>query len=201
VEQCVRFIRGNSNRPFFLYFAHMHVHLPLYAAERFVRESRNGDFGACVAEIDWSVAVLLYELKRLGIYDDTIIIFTSDNGSRGADGASNAPLRGNKFFTWEGGMRVPCIVHWKSRVAPGTNDCIASNIDLLQTLASVIGAELPEAARDGVDISPMLFSGERVRDSYMYFASRWDNTTALEAVRKGPWKAFFSQQGEATQEL
>jgi len=81
VEESVRFLRENSENPFFLYLAHMHVHLPLYAAERFVNESENGDYGACVAGIDWATEVLLAELNRLGIDENTLIIFTSDNGS------------------------------------------------------------------------------------------------------------------------
>ena len=87
---------------FFLYFGQMHVHLPLYAAERFTKESENGDFGACMAEADWACAVIAAELDRLGIREDTLFLFTSDNGSRGDHGASNAPLRGGKFTTWEG---------------------------------------------------------------------------------------------------
>ena len=103
VEQAVRFMRKNRENPFFLYMAHMHVHLPHYAPERFERESRNGEYGAAVACVDWATGVLLHELKRLGLDEDTLVVFTSDNGSRGDRGGSNAPLRGSKGTTWEGG--------------------------------------------------------------------------------------------------
>lgn len=108
VEHANMFIRENKGKSFFLYFAPLQVHLPLYAPLRFVDESQNGDFGACVAAVDWALAAMVQELKYQGIYENTLLIFTSDNGSRGDHGASNAPLRGRKGFTYEGGMRVPC---------------------------------------------------------------------------------------------
>jgi len=117
VEECVRFMRDNKDQPFFLYLAHMHVHLPHYPPEAFVRESENGVYGAAVACIDWAAAVIFDELKTLGLDDDTLVIFTSDNGSRARDeGGSNSPLRATKGTTWEGGQRVPCLMRW-----PGKN--------------------------------------------------------------------------------
>ena len=112
-EEAVRFIRGNADadKPFFLYFAHMYVHLPLYAPENLVNASENGDYGACVAGIDWVAEVLFDELKRQGIDENTLVIFTSDNGSRlDNQGGSNGELRGRKGTTWEGGQRVPCMM-------------------------------------------------------------------------------------------
>jgi len=116
VEQTVRFIRKNKERPFFLYLAHMHVHLPLYPSMRFLNHSENGKYGAVVECIDWSVDVISYELKKLGLDRNTIIIFTSDNGSNSRFGASNLPLKGSKFSCWEGGFRVPCIIKWPERI-------------------------------------------------------------------------------------
>ena len=112
VERGIRFMRGAKGRPFFLCLAPLQVHLPLYAPERFVAESENGDFGACVAAADWALGALVQELKRLGQFENTLIIFTSDNGSRGDHGASNGVLRGAKCSTWEGGQRVPCVMRW-----------------------------------------------------------------------------------------
>ena len=92
VEESVRFIRTNREQPFFLYFAHMYVHLPIYPPDRFIRESNNGRYGAAVQAIDWSVGVLLHELKQLGLDQNTLVIFTSDNGSRArGEGGSNCP--------------------------------------------------------------------------------------------------------------
>jgi len=103
VEESLRFIREQRQRPFFLYLAHMHVHLPIYAPARFLRESRNGAYGAAVACIDWAAGVIMAELRRLGLEDNTMVIFTSDNGSRcRGEGGSNGVLRGIKTTTWEG---------------------------------------------------------------------------------------------------
>lgn len=201
VEESVRFLRENSENPFFLYLAHMHVHLPLYAAERFVNESENGDYGACVAGIDWATEVLLAELKRLGIDENTLIIFTSDNGSRMQNqGGSNGALRGKKGETWEGGQRVACIMRWPGKIPEGTvtND-IASAIDFFPTVAQLTGAEVPsDRPIDGVDISSTMFgeSDGGARDTFVYY--RGDD---LEAVRKGKWKLHFRKDEGEINEL
>lgn len=193
VEQCIRFMRKNKDTPFFLYFAQMHVHLPLYAAHHFVTSSENGDFGACMASVDWSVAALVAELKRLGLYEDTMVIFTSDNGSRGDHGASNAPLRGTKFTVWEGGMRVPFIVHWKGHVKEGAVvENMASNIDLLPTFASILGMPLQGGPIDGVDVSELLLGeDEPVRKEMLYYRDK-----NLAAYRAGRWKLHRTLEGK-----
>src|SRR5436190_11013882 len=142
VEQSVRFLRANRDRPFFLYLAHIYVHLPIYVQERFARASRNGAYGAAVATVDWAAGVLLAELRRLGLDHDTLVIFTSDNGSRAADeGGSNLPLRGVKGTTWEGGMRVPCVARWPGRIPAGTvRSAVTTSMDLFPTLAALAGA-------------------------------------------------------------
>lgn len=193
VEKSVDFIRRNKENNFFLYFAQMHVHLPLYAAERFVNESENGDFGACVGSLDWACGAIIYELEKLNILDDTIIIFTSDNGSRGDYGSSNQPLRGGKFTTWEGGQRIPFIMSWKGKIKPGVNDRVASQIDLLPTFASVINQELGKNKTDGFDLSDMIFNGkDSPRREFVYYAS----DMKLEAVRKDNWKLHFYKNDE-----
>lgn len=192
VEKCIRFMRKNRENPFFLYFAQMHVHLPLYAAHHFVKASENGDFGACMASVDWSVAALLAELKRLGVYEDTMIIFTSDNGSRGDHGACNAPLRGTKFTVWEGGMRVPFIVHWKGHAKEGAVvENMASNIDLLPTFASLLGMPLHGGPIDGVDVSELLMGrDEPARREMLYYRDK-----NLAALRVGKWKLHRTFEG------
>ncbi len=201
VEQAVRFIRSSKEQPFFLYFAHMHVHLPLYAPQRFLNQSQNGDYGATVECIDWSTGVLLHELKRLGLEENTLVIFTSDNGSRGDNGGSNKPLRGHKGTTWEGGMRVPCIMYWPGTIPEGrTSDEVVSSIDFFPTFAALAGTEVSSAIKiDGIDISSILVDEKRtqpIREAFFYYFR--DN---LEAVRSGSWKLHVRKGDDWIQEL
>lgn len=182
------FIRAEDERPFFLYFAHMYVHRPIFPAERFYRRGGNGTYGAAVAHIDWCMARMLEALEERGIAEDTLVIFTSDNGSEGTLGGSNAPLRGYKAQALEGGSRVPCIFWWKGKLHTGTSDEITCCMDLLPTLANLIGTTLPEdAAADGADLSELLLhgNGDCARDSYFYYLD-----DHLHAVRHGPLKYF-----------
>ncbi len=195
VEKSVEFIRKNTETPFFLYFAHMHVHRPLYAAQCFVDKSRNGDYGACVAAIDWSVGVLVDELRRCGVYENTLILFTSDNGSRNDVGDCNGPLRGTKATTWEGGLRVPLVAHWKGTITPGVNDQLFNAMDLYPTLAKLAGAEIPlDRIIDGIEMADLLLgkTEESKRTTFFYYMC--DN---LEAVRKGDWKLHVSRREHA----
>lgn len=186
VEQATSFIRKNKEQPFFLYMAHMHVHTPLYAADSFVKRSQNGDYGACVEAVDWATQCILLELEKQGISEDTMVIFTSDNGSNGKQGGSNAPLRGNKGDIWEGGLRVPCVIYWPGRIRKGVCGDIVSSIDFLPTFAKLCGAELdPDREIDGMDFSPLLFdeNAKSPRDTFFYYLGN-----NLNAVRVGDWK-------------
>lgn len=200
VEQGVRFIRENKNKPFFLYFAHMYVHLPIYAPDRFLKESRNGTYGAAVACIDWVASVLLDELRRNGIEENTLVIFTSDNGSRGDHGGCNKPLRGKKGTTWEGGQRVPCIMYWKGKIKGG-RVCseIATSMDFLPTFAKLSGGSIPsDRIIDGMDISSLMFEdGQETPHEAFYYYIR-DN---LEAVRVGEWKLHMHKGRVHVKEL
>ena len=200
LAEAVRFIRRTDIRPFFLYLAHMYVHLPIYVQERFARTSRNGAYGAAVETVDWVTAVILHELQTLGLDGSTIVVFTSDNGSRARDGGSNAPLRGTKGTTWEGGMRVPCIVRWPGHVTPGrTSDELTASIDLFPTLAALCGAALPDDRTiDGVDLSELLLDDavSSPRDAFWYYLMN-----DLEAVRGGRWKLHISKSGTPVHEL
>lgn len=201
VDESVRFIRDNKNRPFFLYLAHMHVHLPIYAPDRFLKASRNGRYGAAVSSVDWATSVLLHELKTLGLDDDTLVIFTSDNGSRCRDeGGSTGPLRGTKGTTWEGGQRVPCLMRWPGKIAPGTV-CgeLVTALDFYPTLATVAGVAVPDDRLiDGKDLSPLLLGATRSspRDTFYYYLKN-----NLEAVRKGRWKLHVRKGDEEMQAL
>lgn len=187
--EAVTFIQANRDRPFFLYLAHLHVHLPHYVMEPFASSSRNGRYGAAVAAVDWSTGVVMAELERLGLAENTLVIFTSDNGSRvDQHGGSNGPLRGTKGQTWEGGMRVPCIVRWPDRVPPGSvcGETVTA-LDFYPTLASLAGhdpATLP--VHDGLDVLPLWEGrdGARSPHEHFFYYKRAD----LQAVRSGKWK-------------
>ncbi|MHB1485244.1 MAG: sulfatase family protein [Saccharofermentanales bacterium] len=199
VEQGIRFIRKNKDKPFFLYFAHMHVHLPLYAPDRFIEQSQNGDYGATVECIDWAAGALIDELKQQGLENDTLIIFTSDNGSRGDHGGSNAPLRGKKGTTWEGGMRVPCIMYWPGKIPAGVVcDEIVTSMDFYPTLANLGNSKIPDdRIIDGVDISDLIFRGDKSPRKVFYYYLM-DN---LEAVRSGKWKLHVLKGQDEINEL
>lgn len=193
-EACVRFMRQSVGKPFFLYLAHMYVHVPLFVPPRFMRSSRNGAYGGAVEHIDWTMGVILDELERLGIDQNTIIIFTSDNGSRAkGEGGSNAPLRGTKGQTWEGGQRVPFIVRWPEKVAAGrTCPHLCTGMDVLPTLVRLAGGTVPDdRTLDGEDFSAVFLDPEAPapRQSFAYYFG-----DALEAVRKGPWKLHFPSE-------
>lgn len=188
-EEAVSFIRANQKNPFFLYLAHLHVHLPHYVMEPFVSRSRNGRYGAAVAAIDWSTGALMAELERLGLTENTIVIFTSDNGSRTrGEGGSNGPLRGHKGQTWEGGMRVPCIVRWPATIRPGSvSKEIATAMDFHPTLASLTGHDLSTLPKhDGKNLLPLWRGETTTRSGHEYFFYYLRNE--LQAVRDAQWK-------------
>ncbi len=209
VGRALEFMRSTGDKPFFLYLAHMYVHLPIYVQERFAEQSTNGAYGAAVESIDWATSVLLDELDAQGIADNTIVIFTSDNGSLGDNpppwgspeplGGSNDPLRGTKGTTWEGGQRVPGIVRWPDRVPAGqTSDELVTAMDLYPTLAAVCGGQVPtDRVIDGRDIQRVWFGdAPSPHDAFFYY---WMND--LEAVRSGRWKLHFSKKGEEERAL
>jgi arylsulfatase A-like enzyme len=188
-EEAISFIRANRDKPFFLYLPHIHVHLPHYVMEPFTSNSRNGRYGAALAAVDWSTGVIMDELKRLGIDDNTSVIFTSDNGSRtNGEGGSNAPLRGHKGQTWEGGMRVPCIVRWPAAIPAGTvSSELAAAMDFYPTLASLAGHETSQLPKhDGANLLPIWRGEKDAQSPHEYFF--YFKMAELQAVRSGQWK-------------
>ena len=155
--------------------------------ENFTKKSLNGDYGACVEAVDWATKCLLHEFRKCGIEKNTLIIFTSDNGSRGDNGSSNYPLKGTKGTTWEGGIRLPCILHWPGHISPG-RVCgdILSSIDFLPTFAALCGVTLnADVIIDGFDFSELLtnINASSKRKTFFYYFKN-----DLEAVREGDWK-------------
>jgi len=186
-QQVLSFIESNQKKPFFVYLPHTFPHLPLFASPDFKGKSANGRYGDSVEEIDWSTGEIMNCLGRLKLAQNTLVIFTSDNGSNGRNGGSNKPLTGAKGSTMEGGMRVPFIARWPEQIEEGSQSSeLATMMDLLPTLCSLTGANLPEKKLDGFDISPLLFGEKDAKSQYealFYYRRR-----QLQAVRIGDWK-------------
>ena len=189
-ERAVNFIKRNKDKPFFFYLAHPMVHVPLAVSDKFKGKSKQGLFGDVMMEIDWSVGQVLKALKDNGLEDNTIVIYTSDNGpwlNFGNHAGSTGGLREGKGASWEGGQREPCIVKWPGVVPEGVIcNKLSSTIDILPTLAEITGAKLPDHKIDGVSILP-LWKGVKdanPRDYFLYYYGR----NNLENVRKGNWK-------------
>lgn len=207
-ERAQRFIRAHKAAPFFLYFAHSMPHIPQYASKKFEGKSKGGLYGDAVEELDWSVGRLLDTLKQEGLDKNTLVIFASDNGAvikRNApkgkaayksrfpgrdNGGSNGKLRAGKGTTWEGGVRVPCIVRWPEHIEAGRVETRAcSMMDIFPTVARLGHARLPEKLiLDGMDISQGLLDKTKemkTRVIYDYFGVQ------IQAVREGPWKLIL----------
>jgi len=185
-EETIRQIKNRSEKPFFIYLAHNMPHAPLYASPAFKGKSEKGIYGDVMMELDWSVGEIIKTLKEEGIYENTIFVFTSDNGP--AVGSAK-PLRGKKAQTWEGGQRVPGIISWPNKIPSGiTSDYFASTLDLFPTLAAISDATVSDSLIvDGMDISEFLFSPktEKLPERPFYFYAR---NGKLEAIRRGKWK-------------
>ncbi|HJN13035.1 MAG TPA: sulfatase [Pirellulaceae bacterium] len=166
-QRAIRFIKQNRDKPFFIYLAHAMPHVYLYASEKFKGKSERGLYGDVIMEIDSSVGQIRATLEELGIADNTLIVFTSDNGPwlpYGIDGGSPGPLRGGKGSEFEGGMRVPGIFWWPKKIPAGRRTSeIASNMDLLPTFAELAGASLPaDRVIDGRSLWPLVVRQHRV---------------------------------------
>ena len=186
-REAIQFIERNKSKPFFLYLPHTFPHLPLFASREFHGKSANGRYGDSVEEIDWSTGKILDALKQHGLDKNTLVIFTSDNGSNGRNGGSNAPLSGAKGGTMEGGMRVPMIARWPGRIpAGGTCNELSSTMDFLPTFAALSGGLLSANKIDGHDITPLLTGTKGAASPYEVFY--YYRRRQLQAVRWGDWK-------------
>ena len=191
-ERAVDFITKNKDRPFFLYLPHSMPHVPLGVSEKFKSKSEQGMYGDVIMEIDWSVGEILKSLAKNDLNENTLVIFTSDNGpwlNYGNHAGTAFPLREGKGTMWEGGSRVPCIMRWPGRITAGSvSHQLAATIDILPTIAAITGADLPARPIDGVNIQAILKGDTRVtpRDEYYYYYGG-----ELIAVRKGKMKLVF----------
>lgn len=194
-ERAVDFIDRNGDRPFFLYLAHSMPHVPLGVSDTFRGSSEQGLYGDVMQEMDWSTGQVLEALDRNGVADDTVVIFTSDNGpwlNFGNHGGSTGPLREGKGTAFEGGPRVPAIMRWPGRIPAGTMcDRLASTVDVLPTVAAITGAVPPGLPIDGVSILPLL-RGDPDAEPRMEFLYYY--TGELRGVREGRWKRVFEHR-------
>ncbi|WP_425398501.1 sulfatase family protein [Aeoliella sp.] len=193
-EHAVDFIRRNREQPFFLYVPHSMVHVPLFVSDKFKDKSGAGLYGDVVMEVDWSVGQILEALKQEGLDENTLVMFTSDNGpwlSYGSHAGSAGPLREGKATMFEGGYRVPCVARWPGKIKPGTKcDELAGTIDLLPTIAGLIGAEVPTDRQiDGKDIWPLLSGAPDAESPHDYYYCYWQRE--LQAIRDPQWKLHF----------
>ena len=195
-DRAVAFIERHRERPFFFYLAHPQPHVPLFASEAFAGKSGVGLYADVIQELDASVGQVLAALDRTGLAENTLVIFTSDNGpwlSYGDHAGSPGPFREGKGTSWEGGTRVPCLMRWPGVLPAGTtSEAMLMTIDLLPTLATLIGAPPPLRPIDGRNVWPLLV-GEpgAVNPHAAYFT--WFNQNELQAVTSGDgtWKLIL----------
>ena len=192
-ERAVSFIDRSKDKPFFLYLAHNMCHVPLFVSDKFKGKTERGLFGDVIEEIDWSVGEVMSALKRNGVRDNTLVVFTSDNGPwlvYGDHAGSAAPFREGKGSCWEGGVRVPCLMQWPGHIPAGaTDDRMMMTIDLFPTLANLVGAKLPDHKIDGRDITPMITGQSGAKSPHEFYAFYYEQNQ-LQAIMSadGQWK-------------
>ena len=189
-ERAVRFIENHKKEKFFLYLPHSMVHIPLGVSEKFRGKSKQGMYGDVMMEVDWSIGEILKALETNGLAENTLVIFTSDNGpwlNFGNHAGTTGGLREGKGTSWEGGQRVPCIMRWPGVIPAGTIcNKLACSIDILPTLAEITGARLPEKKIDGVSILPLMTGVEDASPRHEFYYYYEQNS--LEAVQRDYWK-------------
>lgn len=192
-EKSVEFIKENKNKPFFMYLAHPQPHVPLFVSDKFKGKSKRGLYGDVIMEIDWSVGQILDALKRNNIDENTIVIFTSDNGPwlcYGDHAGSAYPLREGKGTVFEGGQKEPCIIRYPQKIKAGsTIHTPVMSIDILPTIAEITGSVLPAMKIDGKNVWDVWSgnSSEGPQKAYFFYY----NDNQLYAVRYKNWKMYF----------
>ncbi len=208
-DEALKFIENSADNPFFIYLAHSMPHVKLAASKDFLGKSEAGLYGDVIEEIDYNVGRILDLLKAKNLDDNTYVILTSDNGpwhlgdsphhlkriGKNAieHGGSAKPLRGAKTATWDGGLRVPCIMRAPGKIPAGLEtDTVAATIDILPTIAKLAGTVAPDdRVIDGIDISTIIH-GKQQKLERPYFFYQHDG---LQAVRKGKWKLHIPTEG------
>ena len=192
-ENATRFIRQNADKPFFVYVPYPMPHTPLFRDRAFAGQSLGGRYGDVIEEIDWSVGEIVAALEQAGVVENTLVMFTSDNGpwlTMHNHGGSAGHLRHGKGTTFEGGVRVPAVFSWPGQLAPGVVRSMGSMMDVFPTLAALAGAD-PTSATDGQDISHTLLTGQATQRQELPYYRNGE----LYAYRQGDWKIHFITEG------
>lgn len=197
-REAIRFITEHKEKekPFFLYLSHNMVHIPLHASARFADETKLGIYGDAIQELDWSTGEILKTLRELGLDEKTLVVFASDNGPHLGQGASAGPLRGAKGSTFEGGVRVPCLMRWPGKIPANrvTSEPITI-MDMLPTFVSLAGGSVPaDRVIDGKNAWPVIagIEGAKSPHDFLYYL----RGNSVDGVRAGDWKllAFDAKQ-------
>ncbi len=196
-QEAVKWIGTNKEKPFFLYLAHNMPHAPVFASKAFQGRSKGGRFGDTVEEIDWSVGQVMKAIKEAGIDENTLVVFTSDNGPWsmfGPHGGTAKPLRGEKGTSWEGGYRVPGIFRWPSKIKPGEVGGLAANLDLYATFATLSGGDQPKGLQgfNSKDISGVLLRGATSP------RKKWFYSSGAIAFRSSNYKMHLSTKNRSS---
>ena len=196
-QEAVKWIGTNKDKPFFLYLAHNMPHAPVFASKAFQGRSKGGRFGDTVEEIDWSVGQVMKAIKEAGIDENTLVVFTSDNGPWsmfGPHGGTAKPLRGEKGTSWEGGYRVPGIFRWPSKIKPGEVGGLAANLDLYATFATLSGGDQPKGLQGFIskDISGVLLRGATSP------RKKWFYSSGAIAFRSSNYKMHLSTKNRSS---
>ncbi len=203
-EKALSWMKAQKNKPFFLYYATTNIHHPFTPAPQFVGSSKCGLYGDFVQELDWIVGEVMQSLEEMGVADNTLVIFTSDNGGMfnatgqkawGQGHRLNGELLGFKFDAWEGGHRVPFIVHWPGKTKSGSiSDQLICNVDMLATFAALTGQTIEEGqGQDSKNMLPAITgeTNEHLRDEVILAAQRKSHL----AIRKNNWLYIDAQGG------
>ncbi|MBN2450278.1 MAG: arylsulfatase [Lentisphaeria bacterium] len=206
LQRSVGFITANRERPFFLYHAFHQPHVPRLPGPRFAGVTGLGPRGDVIAEMDWCVGRILDTLDRLGLRENTLVIFSSDNGpvlddgyvdqavERCGDHRPAGPLRGGKYSLFDGGTRVPLLLRWPGTVVPGESSAMVSQVDFLASFASLVGCELPaDAGVDSLDVLPALLGRSPSGRSELVT----EGIGAKTLLRVGSWVFIPPHAGEA----
>ena len=196
-EESVQWMREQSQGPFFLFLGHSMPHVPLFRSKEFEGHSNAGLYGDVIEEIDWSVGQLVKTLEELGVAENTLLWFSSDNGPWRTYfdlGGSPGPLRDGKITAWEGGFRVPGIFWWPGTITPAVVNGIGVNVDLMATIASLTGAAMPAGKLfDSIDLSPTLLRGEpSSRREWFYYGQPGNLWAARVAQHKLVFESWES---------